>query len=802
MARTSITTRLQIQSVKNGKGKYINLETGTPGTFYTKLHIKPGVYEAELAIYDRDGYEVVYLNKATPIIPRTNTDIKNLIEAVLPKNRARAIIRQLGRRTSNPDQALQLLRDKSFLTSIRGIRDKTADKLLEKLQILSEETISIYTSLRYWNIPFSPSNARGTYLIELTKKAPHVPSLIKENPYVLPRLTEEFLGVSRISSVSRRLYGFSEVDKAILQKDPEWANRRERIETAVFSAISSTYDDGDTLVSYEAIARKLRKHKVPVPSFIDLIEMAQADKELKVVRVEDSQGHTLCHFCLNQTYLRTRKILEVLRHPYHPGFPDRKIIEERAFATAPFELTPEQKQSILHAIEFPISIITGGAGTGKTTVSQCILNGFAHLLHSHKRQTAYNIYVLATTGAASQRLRQGLTISDPLTETPVAPLPIPTDTPETKHLSSGKLYLGTLHAFLGYRGGSYYLGRNPHPSIVFVDEFSMADEEVAYELFKYVRSCYAAGAPVVLILCGDDGQLPPVGPGFPFRDLLATSSGGILPVSRLTITQRQAEKNSRIVQVGNMIRHGQIPPLSKEEEAYTTDFWWSGQEASGSIVDLVDAYIKFLTHREKRKVLPNEIQIILPLRNQSKIEETYHTNDVNRTLQQYYARKYRRLIEKVVVASPDNPDEQFVSHFAAGDRVIHMGTNGYTCGNHEPVMRGSVGTVSLVRPDQIRVKYPWMEQEVLYATPEDIYGLQLAYAITGHSSQGNEYDYVLTIIPSRAAPTILDSSWLYTVVMRTRRHILLVARPERIARIVSTNFGRNRQTLLSHLLAS
>ncbi|MCB9557727.1 MAG: ATP-dependent RecD-like DNA helicase [Deltaproteobacteria bacterium] len=204
------------------------------------------------------------------------------------------------------------------------------------------------------------------------------------------------------------------------------------------------------------------------------------------------------------------------------AFPER-LVE----SVAQISLTDEQRRAVSVAAQGPVAIITGGPGTGKTTV----LRTLVHLLDRLSRR----VFLCAPTGRAAKRLAEA-------TDRQAA----------------------TIHRLLGYGGGQFDFNQhNPLPSgVVIVDEASMVDVYL-------MRSLVAAiGDDSALVLVGDQDQLPSVGPGNVLGDLIGSDA---VPLVRLTTVFRQAQE-SRIVTNAHRIRRGVLPEPSATGASDSGDF--------------------------------------------------------------------------------------------------------------------------------------------------------------------------------------------------------------------------------------
>lgn len=398
----------------------------------------------------------------------------------------------------------------------------------------------------------------------------------------------------------------------------------------------------------------------------------------------------------------------------------------------------EQEQAIRESATSGLLLITGGPGTGKTT----ILNGILSLLG----QMQLKCLLAAPTGRAAKRLTE-----------------VTGEDASTIHR--------LLEAGIDQNTGKMFFARdesNPlKADAVIVDEMSMVDVELLYALLQAVPQGKR------LILVGDADQLPPVGPGFPFNDMLRS---GELPTVRLTEIFRQAQE-SLIVMNAHRVNRGEMPEL----KTVTSDFFFirrrSEEEVSSLIRDLCT------TRLPQNMGIPSEqIQVLSPTR-----KGGVGTMSLNRLLQ-----------DALNPAAPEKKEKQFGDFiFREGDRVMQIRNNydimwkktdGSAIGTG--IFNGDVGIIQSIDTGAELLSIVFDDREAEYDFTQ-LNELEPAYAMTVHKSQGSEYRAVI-LTAWNGSPYLLSRSILYTAITRARELLIIVGKEDTIA-VMTQNARKNRR---------
>ncbi len=406
-----------------------------------------------------------------------------------------------------------------------------------------------------------------------------------------------------------------------------------------------------------------------------------------------------------------------------------------------------QKQAVLTSLKSGVTIITGGPGTGKTT----IIKGIIHLL----KKQGLEIALVAPTGRASKRLEE----------------------------STGE-EAKTIHRLLDldFKNGKGAFMYNDETKlkqdVLIVDEVSMTD----VFLMKSLANAVKFGGRIILV--GDKDQLPSVGAGNVLSDILESD---MFPSVMLTEVYRQG-KESLIITNAHKINNGEMPDLSKKD----SDFFYS---KLSNPLDMQKRILEMVTDTLPKfaKVQPKDIQILVPTK-----KGVVGVENLNKVLQEGINPK----------SAHKKQIEVNFNVFREGDKVMQT-VNNYqmewareefgTLSFGEGVYNGDIGEIIEITPNTLEVKVMFEDGRNVTYGSSDLADLVLSYAISIHKSQGSEFDAV--IIPVTAgSPQLYTRNLLYTAITRGKKIVVVMGDSYNIKRMVDNNYIEKRYTMLKDFL--
>jgi len=439
-----------------------------------------------------------------------------------------------------------------------------------------------------------------------------------------------------------------------------------------------------------------------------------------------------------------RRLMELSSGVARIGYSDISSLIQSVEAGKGIFYAEKQREALFRCLEAGVTIITGGPGTGKTTIIKGLIAIFNNL--------GFKTALAAPTGRAAKRMSEATG-------------------EEAK----------TIHRLLEMERTDtekYKFCRNAgfplDEKVVIVDEASMIDLTLMHALVCAMRRDSR------LIIIGDSDQLPSVGAGNVLADLISSAK---LPTIQLTEVFRQSEE-SLIVKNAHLINNGSAPILSSTDK----DFFFVRREDERQISSTISALITERLPRTYGQDIKGGIQVISPSRKGLGGVDILNTELQNR------------------INPPAKFKKEKQAHgviFREGDRVMQV-TNDYEIEwtkngvTGMGIYNGDIGVIDSIEPDDEIINI-WFDDRLVRYSFDRLDELELSYAITVHKSQGSEYPVV--IVPMYSCPLpLMTRNLLYTAVTRAKKMVILVGRSDIPYRMAQNKKEVLRYTTLSHRL--
>ncbi|WP_026693820.1 SF1B family DNA helicase RecD2 [Peribacillus kribbensis] len=660
-------------------------------------------------------------------IPHTKDGIVNYLSSDLfkgiGKKTAQSIVDTLG-----DNSISRILENPALLDGIPKLSSEKAKELYESLmEHQGLEKVMITLS----QLGFGPQLAMRIYQAYKHETL----MVIQSNPY---QLVEDVEGV-----------GFGRADELGFQLGIS-GNHMDRIKAAcLYTLETECLQEGNVYLETDQLLKSvkslLEENKRDVIDYRNISEeIIKLGEEGKVIVEEDRVYTPSLYFSEKGLAAKIQKILD--QDQYEDQFPESEFLlalgelEERLGV----EYAPAQKEAIQTALMSPMLIMTGGPGTGKTTVIQGIVELFSELHGAslepkdYKKEEPFPFVLAAPTGRAAKRMSE----------------------------STG-LPAVTIHRLLGWNGSEGFSHHDDNPiegRILIVDEMSMVDTWLANQLFKAVPE------NMQVILVGDEDQLPSVGPGQVLKDLLQTKK---IPTVQLEHIYRQ-EDGSSIIDLAHEIKRGRLPDDIHQPKPDRSFFACS----TAQIAEVVEKVVK---NAKKKGYSARDIQVLAPMyRGPAGID------------------RLNKLIQEIYNPNTDGQKRELSfgdATYRVGDKVLQL-VNQPESG----VYNGDIGQVVSVfyakenteKQDLLIVSFDGLE--ITYSKT-DLTQITLAYCCSIHKSQGSEFPIVILPVV-KSYYRMLRRNLIYTAITRSKKFLILCGEEDALRMGVERGNELRRKTTL------
>lgn len=642
-----------------------------------------------------------------------------VIKGIGPKI-AKKIVDKFGR-----DTLYIMDNEPERLSEIRGISREKAMTIGEMYREKTEERHALLFLGEYGITP--------SYAIRIYKRyKDKTIDIVRKNPYAL---AEDIFGI-----------GFKIADKIAenvgIAKDSPF-----RIRAGVKYILNSGANNGHVYMPVElVISQTAELLQIDGEIISNELTSMHIENHIWIERKEDKTNVYLNFFYYAEGYV-SRKLYELNDlefkgvYNYENEIDALENVEKIHFA-------PQQRDAIQSAMENGVLVITGGPGTGKTT----IINAIIKLCEAE----GLEIELAAPTGRAAKRMEEA-----------------------TGHKAQ------TIHRLLGIN----FLNENSRTQtfekdednpieadVVIIDESSMVDILLMHSLLKAI----AMGTRLIIV--GDNNQLPSVGPGNVLRDII---NSGVIKVCRLTEIFRQAQE-SAIITNAHKINKGEYPDLKQKDK----DFFFMRrnniQELSSLIVSLVSSRLpKYLNCDPIR-----DIQVLTPMRKSplgvtalnALLQEALNPPSSNKREKEFRGIKFREGDKVMQIKNNYNVEWKIVEK----GRITEDGVG---------VFNGDEGIITYIDPVNEYVEILFEDNKAVHYDFTQMDEVDLSYAVTIHKSQGSEYKAV--VMPLLNGPDMLMSrNLLYTGLTRAKELAVIAGGENTVYRMVDNNREVSRYTSL------
>lgn len=558
---------------------------------------------------------------------------------------------------------------------------------------------------------------------------------VKNNPY---QLIEDVDGI-----------GFTTADKIALKLGIDMFGENRIKAGLIYSLKIASEREGHTYLPKEELVNSC----VEILSFSETekgliekcLEYLQIEGQIKNLTSQGQEIVSLSKFYFEEKYI-AKKLYSMSFNMFDDkfNFLDNINLYQKLHK---IQLNGEQTDAVLASLTKGVSIITGGPGTGKTTIVRCILEMF--------KEQRKKVLLCAPTGRASKRLTE-------------------TSGVEAK----------TIHRAIEMNPadgeGIFHKNENDplNVDVVIVDEMSMVDVNLLYHLLKALRQTAR------LIMVGDKDQLPSVGAGNVLRDLIESKR---VHTTQLVNIYRQGE-DSLIITNAHLINNGKMPVINNSSKDFFYETGKDMGENAETIVDLVTTRLpKYFGYK------PEDIQVLAPMKAgpcgidnlNKRLQMTINPNYTGVELVSDFTKFH---VGDKIMQTANNYEMDYVKYEENGS--VQHGSG---------VFNGDIGYIHKIDPDTCEVTIYFDDGKVCKYARTDLYQITLAYAITIHKSQGSEFDcVVIPLVPG--APIIITRNLLYTAITRAKKAVVLIGSKQLLARMIHNNYTAKRYTLLKDFL--
>lgn len=615
------------------------------------------------------------------------------------------------------------------LAEIRGISKSKASEIgdayqdckvmQESVMFLQSHSISTNMALKIYNI----------YKSNTIKQ-------VKTNPY---KLVEDVDGI-----------GFSTAD-SIAQKTGVDPFSEDRIKAGILHTLKqSSEKEGHTyLLQNTAVSSTLELlnfSQEDESRVLKVLDFMTIDGSIKLFNYKGEDIVMTSKYYYQELYI-ARKLCALSQNVFENQI-DYNLQIKHYQEINKITLNDDQIMAVKSSFNNGAVVITGGPGTGKTTILKCILS----ILEQERKK----VLLCAPTGRASKRMSESTN-------------------------KEAKTIHRALEMNSSEDGKNIFHKNESNPldaDVVIIDEVSMVDVSLLYSLLKALKNTTR------IIFVGDKDQLQSVGAGNVLRDIIESEK-----VTTVFLHQiYRQDKDSLIIVNAHLINSGKMPTIDNSSKDFFYESEKDLEKCSEKIVDLISTRIPNYFGIESEK-----IQVLAPMR-----AGVCGIDNLNKKLQMVLNPHFKGIqisdeytkyqIGDKVMQVVNNYDINYIKKGKYGDTEEGTG-----------VYNGDIGKIIDIAPNSHDTTIQFDDGKVCVYPKSELHQITLAYAITIHKSQGSEFDaVVIPLVPG--APMIITRNLLYTAITRAKKVVVLIGPKQHLARMIYNNFTNKRFTLLKNFI--
>lgn len=618
------------------------------------------------------------------------------------------------------------------LAEVKGISEDRAEEIAAEFN----EKWGLWQIVEFLEkFGIGPSNSKKIY----DKLGANALEKIEDNPYILVDIA---YGVD-----------FFKIDKIAIKLGIE-INSFERIKAGIKYALLLASYNGNTCVEKNALITFVKNKLNANEEYIEenLISLKASDEIVLESRDDETDW-----YYLKPLYTAEKNVAERIymmnrsKNVKHIDNFEKELAKQEK--SLEIILSEKQREALKGVNENNVSIITGGPGTGKTTIIKSLID----IYKSKKKK----VVLCAPTGRAAKKMSEA--------------------TGEEAKTIHRLLEIGKID---DDRLSNVDADFKPiDADVIVIDEMSMVD----IFIMNYITKAIYLGTKLVLV--GDSNQLPSVGAGSVLKDLIESNT---VPTVNLDKIFRQAAKSDIIVNA-HKVNNGEMFVDKKEREESNNDFFYINES---NIEKIVSQIVSLSTGRLSKYGdydFSKDIQILTPTK-----KGALGTKELNRVLQ-----------ENINPEKEGKKERKYGDiTFREGDRVMQVKNNYDIFWDREidgfyetgtGVFNGEFGKIEKIDNEEKQIKIEFDDGKIAWYMFSELEQLELAYAITIHKSQGSEFNVVIMALP-QAAPMLLTKNLLYTGITRAKKLLIIFGSGNVVKYMINNSDSKKRNTGLKYKL--